>query len=115
MTDTPDAAGAPSKATTDADVRNAKRALARDMVLYTLFRLGLVAVIAAVFYGIGTLVTDEVPLIPVFLFALVVAMPLSMVVGKGLRNRVAQSAAVIDDRRRERRDDFRRRLQGVDE
>ena len=115
VTDTPDAAGAPSKATTDADVRNAKRALARDMVLYTLFRLGLVAVIAAVFYGIGTLVTDEVPLIPVFLFALVVAMPLSMVVGKGLRNRVAQSAAVIDDRRRERRDDFRRRLQGVDE
>ncbi|WP_160160293.1 DUF4229 domain-containing protein [Tsukamurella paurometabola] len=114
MTDTPDAPASSSSGSDD-EVRAAKRALARDMVLYTVFRLALVAVIAAIFYGIGTLVTDEVPLIPVFLFALVVAMPVSMIVGRRLRDRVAASAAVIDDRRKEKRDDFRRRLQGVDE
>ena len=97
------------------DTGAAKRALARDIVVYTLFRLALVAVIAAVFYGIGRLFTDDVPLVIVFLFALVVALPLSMVVGKGLRDRVNRSASVIDAARKEKRDDFRRRLQGVDE
>lgn len=115
MTESPAAGGAPSGSITDAEVSAAKRALARDLVLYTLFRLALVAVIAAIFYGIALLFLDEVPPIPVILFALVVALPVSMIVGKGLRNRVARSAAVIDERRKERKDDFRRRLQGVDE
>ena len=97
------------------DTGAAKRALARDIVLYTLFRLVLVVVIAAAFYGIGRLFTDDVPLVIVFLFALVVAMPLSMVIGKGVRDRVNKSAAIIDDERRSKRADFRKRLQGVDE
>lgn len=97
------------------DTGAAKRALLRDILLYTLFRLGLVAVIAAALYGIGRLFTDEVPLPAVFLFALVIALPLSMVVGKKLRERVAKGAAVIDDARKSKRDDFRKRLQGVDE
>ncbi|MET9328321.1 DUF4229 domain-containing protein [Tsukamurella sp. NPDC003166] len=97
------------------DTGAAKRALARDIVLYTLFRLALLAVIAAVFYGIGRLFMDDVPLVIVFLFALVVALPVSMVVGKGLRDRVNRSVSVIDAARKQKRDDFRRRLQGVDE
>lgn len=93
----------------------AKRALLRDILLYTLFRLALVAVIAAALFGIGRLFTDDVPLAAVFLFALVIALPLSMVVGKGLRARVSSSASVIDAARKEKRNDFRKRLQGVDE
>lgn len=50
-----------------------------------------------------------------FLFALVISLPLSMVLGKKLRTSVNESAAVIDEARKEKRDDFRRRLQGVDE
>ncbi|MEC4613112.1 DUF4229 domain-containing protein [Tsukamurella tyrosinosolvens] len=97
------------------DTGTAKKALARDIFFYTLFRLGLVVAVFAVLYGIGYLVLDEVPPVPVFLFALVVSLPLSMVLGKKLRTRVNESAAVIDEARKAKRDDFRRRLQGVDE
>ncbi|NMD56985.1 DUF4229 domain-containing protein [Tsukamurella columbiensis] len=97
------------------DTSTAKRTLARDLVLYTAFRLGLVVVVFGLLYGIGMLFLDEVPPIPVFLFALVISLPLSMVLGKKLRTRVNESAAVIDDARKAKRDDFRRRLQGVDE
>ncbi|MCS3781170.1 DUF4229 domain-containing protein [Tsukamurella ocularis] len=97
------------------DTGTATRALARDIFFYTLFRLGLVVAVFAALYGIGMLFLDEVPPIPVFLFALVVSLPLSMVLGKKLRTRVNESAAVIDEARKEKRNDFRRRLQGVDE
>ncbi|GAB3131908.1 DUF4229 domain-containing protein [Tsukamurella serpentis] len=92
-----------------------KRALLRDIALYTLFRLGLVAVITLLLYGIGRLFTDDVPPVPVFLFALVIALPLSMVVGRGLRDRVTRSAAAVDQARKDKRNDFRKRLQGADE
>lgn len=97
------------------DTSAAKRTLARDIVLYTAFRLGLVVAVFAALYGIGLLFLDEVPPVPVFLFALVISLPLSMVLGKKLRTRVNESAAVIDAARRDKRDDFRRRLQGADE
>ncbi|WP_081585903.1 DUF4229 domain-containing protein [Tsukamurella sp. 1534] len=115
MTDSSPSASPQSGAPSDSEIGAAKRGLARDILLYTLFRLALVAVIVAVFYGIGRLITDEVPLIPVFLFAIVVALPLSMVVGKGLRDRVTRNAAVVDSKRKAERNDFRRRLQGMDE
>lgn len=97
------------------DTGTAKRTLARDVVLYTAFRLGLVVAVFAVLYLIGKLFLDEVPPVPVFLFALVVSLPLSMVLGKKLRSRVNEGAAAIDAERKAKRDDFRRRLQGVDE
>ena len=43
------------------DTSTAKRTLARDLVLYTAFRLGLVVVVFGVLYGIGMLFLDEVP------------------------------------------------------
>lgn len=94
---------------------HAKRELFRNAAVYTLFRLALVAVIAAIFYGLGRIFVEDLPLVLVFLLAIIVALPLSMVVGKGLRQKVAESAAVIDDARKERRNQFRRRLQGMDE
>lgn len=96
-------------------VSAAKRGLMKALVLYTAFRLVLVVVIAAAFYGLGRIFTDDVPLPIVFLFAIVVALPVSMVVGRKLRDRVNEHAAVIDEARKSRRDDFRRRLQGADE
>ena len=80
--------------------------LAATVALYTLARLGLLAVIAGVLYVVG------VPLLLALLVALVVALPLSMLVFRGLRTRLDAALAAAGSRRRTERDDLRKRLRG---
>ena len=90
-------------------------ALIKDVLLYTGFRFVLAGVIFAVLYGIAWLIVEPVPWIPIALFAIVLALPLSMMVGKKLRTRINERAAAIDARRKARRADFRSRLEGSSE
>ncbi len=76
--------------------------LARDLVLYTMARLAMVAAMALV------LVLAGVPLLVSMLLALVVALPLSMVLLGSLRARVTAGLAVVGERRRA----VRRQLRG---
>jgi hypothetical protein len=80
--------------------------LARDVALYTVARLVMVAAMALI------LVLAGVPLLVSILIALVVALPLSMVLLGSLRARVNAGLAVVGERRRAERDRLRRQLRG---
>jgi hypothetical protein len=86
--------------------------LARNLALYTLARLGLVVVIAAVIVGVAHLVSVDIPLIVAALFALIIAMPLSLTLFKKLRTRVNEDIAVVDEKRRHDKAQLRARLRG---
>jgi membrane protein implicated in regulation of membrane protease activity len=81
-------------------------ALVRDVVLYTVARLAVVAIAALL------LVLAGVPLLVSILLALVVALPLSMLLFRSLRARVNAGLAVQGQRRRAERDRLRRQLRG---
>lgn len=78
------------------------------VALYTLARLGLVAVIATALGLVG------VPLIIAVLVALVVALPLSMVLFRGLRSRLDAALAEVTRRRAAEREALRARLRGAE-
>jgi hypothetical protein len=80
--------------------------LARAVVLYTAARLALLAVIA------GALVLAGVPLVVAGLVGLVVALPLSMVLFRGLRARLDTALAEAGERRAAERAALRARLRG---
>lgn len=80
--------------------------LARDITLYTLGRLGLVAVIA------GLLVLLGVPLLVAILLGLVVALPLSLVLMRSLRARVSAGLNSLSASRRAERNRLRAQLSG---
>jgi membrane protein implicated in regulation of membrane protease activity len=82
--------------------------LAVTLGLYTLARLGLVAVVAALLLLAG------VPLIIAVLVALIVALPLSMVLFRGLRGRLDEALAAARERRARERAALRARLRGDD-
>ncbi|MGH3697846.1 MAG: DUF4229 domain-containing protein [Pseudonocardiaceae bacterium] len=82
------------------------RALARDVVIYSVARLAMVAVLALL------LVLTGVPLLVAILLALVVALPLSMLLLASLRARVSAGLAVVGARRKAERDRLRRQLRG---
>jgi hypothetical protein len=82
--------------------------LAATVLLYTLARLGLVAVVA------GLLVIAGVPVLLALLIGLIVALPLSMVLFKGLRVRLDAAVAVSGARRSAEREALRARLRGED-
>ncbi|MGW5312515.1 DUF4229 domain-containing protein [Nocardia thailandica] len=90
----------------------AGKRLARNLALYTVARLGLVVIIAAVIVLVANLVGVEVPLIIAVLFALIVAMPLSLTLFKKLRAKVNEDIAVVDARRRQDKAQLRARLRG---
>lgn len=83
-------------------------ALARDIVLYSVVRLALVALLAAL------LVLAGVPLLVSVLLALVVSLPLSWVLLRPLRLRVAAGLSAAGARRRAERDRLREQLRGGD-
>ena len=93
----------------------AGKRLARNVALYTLARIGLVVVIAAAIVGVAKLIGVEVPIIVAALFALIVAMPLSLTLFKKLRVRVNEDIAVVDERRRQDKAQLRARLRGDDD
>ncbi|WP_300008375.1 DUF4229 domain-containing protein [Pseudonocardia sp.] len=76
------------------------------VVLYTLARLGLVAVITLVLTLFG------VPAIIAVLVALIVALPLSMVLFRGMRSRLDAAIAETTRRRAVEREALRARLRG---
>lgn len=91
---------------------SAKGKLARDLALYTLARLVLVAVLAGVIVGISALVDAQVPLLVALIFAVLIALPLSLVLFKKLRMRVNEQIAAVDEQRRKDRDELRSKLRG---
>ncbi|MBC7300244.1 MAG: DUF4229 domain-containing protein [Nocardia sp.] len=93
----------------------AGKRLVRNLALYTLARLGLVIVIAALIVGVAKLIGVEVPVIVAALFALLVAMPLSLTLFKKLRVKVNEDIAVVDARRRQDKAQLRARLRGDDD
>ncbi|MFD4353819.1 DUF4229 domain-containing protein [Nocardia sp. NPDC058519] len=93
----------------------AGKRLVRNLALYTLARLGLVVAIAALIVGIAKLVGVDVPIIVAALFALLVAMPLSLTLFKKLRVKVNEDIAVVDSRRRQDKAQLRARLRGDDD
>ena len=86
--------------------------LARDLALYTGARLGLVVVLAAVIFGGGKLFGVEIPLLVVLIFALVIALPLSLVMFAKLRRRVNESISAVDEKRRKDKAELRAKLRG---
>lgn len=82
--------------------------LARDLALYSVARLALVALPAVLLLLVG------VPLLVAVLLAVVVALPLSMVLLGSLQQRVNAGLAVLAQRRRAQRDQLRRQLRGED-
>ncbi|HEX7302121.1 DUF4229 domain-containing protein [Lentzea sp.] len=80
--------------------------LARDVTLYVLARLGLVAVVT------GALILFKVPLLPALAVGIVVALPASLFVFKGLRERVAAGLNERQAERRAQRDKLRSELRG---
>jgi hypothetical protein len=81
-------------------------ALVRDLVLYTVARLAIVAITALL------LVLAGVPLLVSVLLALVVAVPVSMLLFGALRTRVNAGLAAHAARRRAERDRLRQQLRG---
>lgn len=80
--------------------------LARDLAGYTAARLALVAVVAGLLGAVG------VPVLVAVLLGLVVAMPLSLVLLRGMRGRVQAGLAESRRRRKAERDRLRAQLRG---
>ncbi|WP_067567058.1 DUF4229 domain-containing protein [Nocardia sp. NBC_01503] len=93
---------------------SAGRRLAKHLALYTVARLGLVVVLAAIIMGVAAIVHVDIPLIVAALFALLIAMPLSMALFKKLRTQVNKDIAAVDEKRRRDREQLMSRLRGED-
>ncbi|GAA3700316.1 hypothetical protein GCM10022238_14990 [Gordonia hankookensis] len=86
--------------------------VALSLALYTLARLALVVVVAAIIIGGGAIAGVQVPLLVAAVFGVLIALPLGMVLFKSLRLRVNRQIAAVDDARRRRHDDLQSRLRG---
>ena len=87
--------------------------LVLDVLVYTIARILLVAVLAAaIYFGGKALGIGEFPIVIPMLFAIVLALPLGIWLFAPLRNRATASIAVFDERRRQDREQLRSRLHG---
>lgn len=89
-----------------------KGQLVRDVVLYSVARLLLVVAVGAVIIVGGKVAGAEVPLLVAALFAVLIALPLSLLLFAKLRKRVNVGIAAVDAQRRTDRDDLRAKLRG---
>lgn len=90
--------------------------MVRDVVLYTLARLALVAALtAAIFFGAHLLGIAEIPLVVAMLFAIVIALPLGIWLLAPLRRRATVGIAEVDERRRRDREQLEARLRGEED
>jgi hypothetical protein len=80
--------------------------LVGTLVAYTLARLAIVVAVA------GLLVLAGVPLLLALLIGVVAALPLSMLLLRGLRRRVDAGVAAVQERRTAQREVLRARLRG---
>lgn len=84
-----------------------------DVVIYTLARLALVAVLtAAIFFGARWIGITEFPLVIAMLFAIVISLPLGIWLLAPLRRRATAGIAEVDERRRHDREQLQARLRG---
>lgn len=84
--------------------------LARDVALFTLARLILAGVLTAAIIGVGLLFGIEVYFLVALLFAVIIAMPLSIVLFRPLRFRITSAIAAIDEKRRRERAELEAKL-----
>lgn len=88
-----------------------KGRLAGQLVLFTLARIVIVLVLVGIIEGLGYLVLgDPVPILPAALIAIVLALPISMFALRGWRARINENIASIDENRRNRKEELRRRM-----
>ena len=86
--------------------------LVRDVVVYTLARLGLVAALTAAIFLVAQVIGVQVPLVVAILFAIVIALPLGIWLLAPLRRRATAGIAEADERRRRDREQLEARLRG---
>jgi len=84
------------------------------VALYSLARLALVVVLAAAVLYVPRAFGVDIPLLVAVLFAVLIALPVSLVVFAPLRRRVNEGIATVDARRRLAREDLEGRLRGED-
>ncbi len=84
--------------------------LARNMIFYTIVRLLLVVVLTILITWVGNLVVGQFPLLVGAIFAVIIALPLSMLLFSKLRAQINSDIAEVDAGRREKREDLRRRM-----
>jgi hypothetical protein len=84
----------------------------RDVVVYTLARLALVAGLTAAIFFVAQLIGVQVPLVVAMLFAIVIALPLGIWLLAPLRRRATAGIAEVDERRRLDREQLQARLRG---
>ena len=83
-----------------------------DVVVYTLARLALVAVLTAAIFYAAQLIGVQVPLVVAMLFAIILALPLGIWLLAPLRRRATAGIAEVDERRRQDREQLEARLRG---
>lgn len=86
--------------------------LVRDIVVYTLARLGLVVALTAAIFFVAQLIGVQVPVAVALLFAIVIALPLGIWLLAPLRRRATAGIADADERRRRDREQLEARLRG---
>src|ERR1700710_1803982 len=85
--------------------------MVRDVAVYAVARLLLVAALTAVIFGVGHLVgIAEFPMVVALLFAIVVALTLGIWVFAPVRDRATASMARFAERGRSNKDQLRKRL-----
>lgn len=87
-----------------------RKGLVRDVLLFTLARIVLAGALTAVIIGIGLLFGIEVYFLVALLFAVIIAMPLSIVLFRPLRFRITSGIAAIDEQRRRDRAELEAKL-----
>ena len=111
VTDGPETDGA----VTDGDAGGTTGRMIADVVIYTVARLALVAVLtAAIFFGARWIGITEFPLVIAMLFAIVISLPLGIWLLAPLRRRATAGIAEVDERRRHDREQLQARLRGED-
>lgn len=86
--------------------------MVRDVVVYTLARLLLVAALTAAIFYVAQLIGVQIPLVVAMLFAIVIALPLGIWLLAPLRRRATAGIAEVDERRRTDREQLQARLRG---
>ena len=97
---------------TDNQSGGASGRMVRDVVLYSLARLVLVAALTAAIVVIGSLIKVQIPLVVAMLFAIVIALPMGVWLLAPLRRRATAAIAEVDERRRNDREQLQSRLRG---
>lgn len=86
--------------------------LIRDVALYSVARLGLVVALTLLILYVPRVFGVEIPLLVAALFAVLIALPVSLVLFASLRRRVNEGIAAVDERRRTERADLEKRMRG---